>query len=97
VIDIDEAGLPAPEDVFSWPSRQYTAALRHDPSCPDFNPNFRQLLHVAYKIAAGLGDRYLSMVDACEETIGRNVTANLYERHLKPIFPGKDAASAEMR
>jgi len=87
VIDIDEKELPAPEAVSSWSSRQYAEALRHDRTCPDFNPNFRQLLHVAYKIAAGLGDRYLSMVDACEETTGRNVTANLYERHLKPIFP----------
>jgi len=27
------------------------------------------------------------MLAACEETIARNVTANLYVRHLKQIFP----------
>jgi hypothetical protein len=91
VIDIDAARLPSPETVRSWTAGQYTAALRHDRECPDFNPNFRQLLHVAYKIAAGLGERYFNALDACEGPIARNVTANLYERHLKPIFPGREA------
>jgi len=87
VIDIEAARLPAPEQVARWSSARYTAALRHDPQCPDFNPSLRQLLHVAYKIAGQQGARYLGMLDACEETIARNVTANLYERHLKLIFP----------
>ena len=87
VIDIDVAGLPSPQRVFSWSSGEYTAALRHDPKCPAFNPNARQLLHVGYKIAATLGDRYLDMLDDCREIIARNVTANLLERHLKQIFP----------
>ena len=29
-------------------------------------PHLRQLIHVGYKIAAQLGDRYLRMLDACE-------------------------------
>ncbi len=87
VIDIDASRLPSPEQVASWSSAQYAAALRHDPKNPMFDPSLRQLLHVAYKIAAKLGDRYLEMLAACEETIARNVTANLYERHLKQIFP----------
>jgi hypothetical protein len=33
-----------------------------------------------------MGDRYLGMLDTCEESISRNVTANLFERHLKPLF-----------
>ena len=44
------------------------------------------LCHVGYKIAAQMGDRYLSMLDVCEESISRNVTDNLFERHLKPLF-----------
>jgi hypothetical protein len=86
VIDIDAAGLPAPDEVRSWPAGRFAAALRHDPSCPEFNTNLRQLLHVGYKIAAKLGDRYLSMLASCEPAVSRNVTANLYSRHLKPIF-----------
>jgi hypothetical protein len=89
VIDIDPAALPAPSEVDRWSSAKYAAALRHDPGCPAFNPCFRQLLHVGYKIAAKLGETYLHMVDACESQISANVTANLYEHHLLPIFLGR--------
>ena len=33
-----------------------------------------------------MGERYLAMLRASEETVSRNVTLNLYERHLKPLF-----------
>ena len=89
LIDIDEAKLPSPEEVRGWSSEDYTAALRHDPSCAAFNPHVRQLLHVGYKIAAKMGERYLNMLEACEETISKNVTRNLYERHLQPLFLAK--------
>ena len=88
VIDIDPAKLPSAEKVARWTSGQYAAALRHDPKCPDFNPNVRQLLHVGYKIAAQQGPRYLDMLDKCAETVARNVTENLYQRHLKPLLLG---------
>ena len=48
----------------------------------------RQLLHVGYKIAASMGERYTDLLDSCEDSIARNVTANLYERHLVPLFIG---------
>jgi len=86
VIDIDYARLPSPTAVAGWTSGQYTSALRHDRANPGFNPDLRQLLHVGYKEAAKLGDRYLGMLDRCEESISRNVTENLYERHIKPLF-----------
>ena len=86
VIDIDPAKLPSPDTVQAWTSDQYVNALRHDPSHAEFNSSFRQLLHVGYKIAAKMGDRYLNMLVECEESISRNVTENLYERHLKPLF-----------
>jgi len=86
VIDIDPARLPVPQQVEKWSSGQYVAALRHDQNCSEFNPSLRQLLHVGYKIAAKLGRKYLDMLDACEEHISRNVTTNLFERHLKPLF-----------
>jgi hypothetical protein len=86
VIDIDYARLPRPEGVARWTSAQYTSALRHDQKCPDFNPSVRQLLHVGYKVAAKMGPRYLAMLKECEEPISRNVTQNLYERHIRPLF-----------
>jgi len=86
VIDIDAGKLPSSEAVQKWSSEQFVTALRHDPRCPAFNPALRQLIHVGYKIAAQLGDRYLKMLETCEPTIAKNVTENLYERHLKPLF-----------
>ena len=86
VIDIDPAKLPSPETVNGWTASQYVNALRHDPNHAEFNSSFRQLLHVGYKIAAKMGDRYINMLGECEESISRNVTENLYERHLKPLF-----------
>ena len=86
VIDIDYAKLPAPATVDAWSSRQYTSALRHDQSNPGFNSDLRQLLHVGFKVAAKMGDKYLKMLDACEASISRNVTENLFERHIKPLF-----------
>jgi tagaturonate epimerase len=86
VIDIDETKLPDPAAVKGWTSEQYTGALRHDQTNPAFNPDVRQLLHVGYKVAAKMGEQYLTMLKACEEPISRNVTANLFERHIRPIF-----------
>jgi tagaturonate epimerase len=86
VIDIDPAKLPGKEEVARWAAGQFVAALRHDPRCKEFNPHFRQLLHVGFKIAAKQGDRYLKMLETCEATIARNVTLNLYDRHLKPLL-----------
>jgi hypothetical protein len=88
VIDIDASKLPAPATVNGWTAEQFAGALRHDQSNPLFNPNLRQLLHVGYKVAAKMGERYTNMLDACEETIARNVTANLFDRHIRPLFLG---------
>ena len=54
--------LPTPEEVRRWSSLEYVAALRHDPKSPHFNPRIRQLLHVGYKVAAKMGDRYLKLL-----------------------------------
>ena len=86
VIDIDASKLPSPATVQGWTSDDYTSALRHDQSNPGFNLHVRQLLHVGYKIAASMGDRYTGLLVSCEESISRNVTTNLYQRHIVPLF-----------
>jgi len=86
VIDIREERLPLPEEVARWTSEQYTSALRHDQANPGFNPDLRQLLHVGYKVAAKMGEKYLHMLEECQESISRNVTENLFERHIRPLF-----------
>ena len=86
VIDIDKAKLPTAEQVNAWTSEQYTGALRHDQKHPLYNPSFRQLLHVSFKLAAKKGQRYLDLLEANEEIVAKNVTENLYARHLRPLF-----------
>jgi tagaturonate epimerase len=86
VIDINPAKLPAPAVVEGWSAEQFVAALRHDPRNPAFNSSLRQLIHVGYKIAAQMGERYLKMLKTCERSVAKNVTENLYERHLRPLF-----------
>jgi tagaturonate epimerase len=88
VIDIDAKHLPKPDEVLGWTSEQYTSALRHEQNNTDYNPSFRQLLHVGFKIAAKMGARYLSALEANEEIVARNVTTNLFERHIRPLFLG---------
>lgn len=87
VIDIDVSKLPAPDEVRGWGSIEYVNALRHVQTEPAYNPHFRQLIHVGYKVAAEMGDRYLDALKANEAIIGRNVTANLWERHIQRVFP----------
>ena len=89
VINIDRAQLPAVATVNGWSAEQFVSALRHDPGHKAFNPHLRQLLHVGYKVAAQMGDRYLEALQTHADSISRNVTANLYERHLKPLFLNK--------
>jgi hypothetical protein len=86
VIDVKIEALPLAEKVNLWSSEQFVAALRHDPQNPAFNPSLRQLIHVGYKIAAQMGERYLNALQSNEEVVGRNVTGNLFERHMKPLF-----------
>lgn len=88
VIDIDRAKLPTADEVNGWTSTQFTDALRHVQSNPGFNPSLRQLLHIGFKLAAKKGQRYLDLLKAYEEVVARNVTENLYDRHLKPLFVG---------
>lgn len=86
VIDIDRSKLPGADEVDGWSSEQYVRALRHNQADPLFNTNLRQLLHVGFKVAAKMGMRYLDLLKECELSVSRNVTNNLFERHIKPLF-----------
>lgn len=86
VIDISEQRLPDPDTVHLWSSEKLAAALRHDAGCGDYNPDMRQLIHVGYKVAAELGARFTDALKAAQPAISRNVTANLYQRHMLPLF-----------
>jgi len=86
VIDIDAEKLPSANEVNGWSGDQYANALRHVQEHPDFNAHFRQLLHIAFKLAAKEGTRYTDLLKANEEVVAKNVTENIYDRHFKRLF-----------
>jgi hypothetical protein len=90
VIDIDASKLPSPAEVKGWNSEQYTSALRHVRRAALYNSSLRQLLHVGFKVAAKMGSRYLELLEANEPVIAKNVTENLYNRHIAPVFLGRN-------
>ena len=80
--------MPSAATVNNWNSHQFVSALRHDQKNPAYNPSFRQLLHVSFKVAAKKGERYLNALKKHEAIIAKNVTENLFERHMKPLLLG---------
>jgi hypothetical protein len=86
VIDIDAARLPPVAEVNAWDGTQLANAIRHVQSHESFNPHVRQLLHVSFKVAAKHGQKYLDMLTANREIVGKNVTENIFERHMRPLF-----------
>ncbi len=86
VIDIDRTALPLPDQVDAWDSARMARAIRHDQSCPVYDRNMRQLLHVSYKVAAELGDIYLNAVKDNKTVVAKHVCDNLFERHITPLF-----------
>ncbi len=86
VIDINETQLPSAEEVANWSGEKFGNTLRHIPGHPDYNMNFRQLIHVGYKVAAEMGDAYTNLLKKYSDVVGSCVEENIYERHLKRLF-----------
>ena len=86
VIDIKQEELPSAEEVDRWGSEKFANTLRHIPGHPDYNPSFRQLIHVGYKIAAESGETFTGLLKLHHEIIGNCVEENLFDRHLKRLF-----------
>ncbi|MBD3378369.1 hypothetical protein GF406_25295 [candidate division KSB1 bacterium] len=86
VIDIDPDELPSTDTVQSWDGNIFAQALRHDQTCELYNPNFRQLLHVGYKVAAEMRERFSNALEKHQNIIAKNVTENIYDRHIKRLF-----------
>lgn len=88
VIDIDPARLPTAAAFNALSGQDAAATIRHIQADPRFNPNVRQLLHIAFKVAAGEGNRYIDLLVEHRAIVAKQVTANLFERHMKPLFLG---------
>lgn len=86
VIDIDDTQLPTVEEVNQWTSEEFANTLTHDQNQAAYNPGFRQLIHVAYKVAAEMGTSYTELLEKYADIIGTCVEKNIYERHLRKLF-----------
>lgn len=86
VLNINKEGLPTAKEVNGWNSKRYSASLVHDQSCAEYNPNFRQLIHIGYKVAVEMGEEFLEALDEYREIIEKQVYYNILERHLKTLF-----------
>ena len=86
VIDVDVNALPSPEEVEKWDAETYARTMRHNQEDPLYNPSFRQLIHVSYKIAAELSDEFLPALEKYTDVIGDQITANIGDRHVRRLF-----------
>ena len=86
VLHIDRSKLPPAAEVASWEGARLARSIIHDQSCADYDPNVRQLFHVSFKLAAEAGPHFTDLLRQHTAAVGAAVTANLWERHLKPLF-----------
>lgn len=86
VIDINISSLPSKPEVLKWNGKKFADSLRHVPSNKDYNSNMRQLIHVAYKLAAIRMKEYFKLLDANSDTVSKNVYENIYDRHICRLF-----------
>jgi hypothetical protein len=86
VVDIEIAALPSVDEVHSWNSARFLGKLVHDQACPDYDPEFRQFIHVAFKVAAEIGAPYHRALETHRDVVGKRVRHNLLKNHIKPLF-----------
>ena len=86
VIDINPANLPTAQQIASWDGNQYARALRHNQKDPLYNPDFRQLVHVSYKIAAELAPQFYAALERNADVVAQQVKENVLDRHIARLF-----------
>jgi hypothetical protein len=86
VIDIRISSLPMKQEVTKWNGRKFAASLRHLPGNTDYNPDMRQLIHVAYKLAALKMDQYFKLLEDNKSTVSQCVYENIFDRHICRLF-----------
>jgi hypothetical protein len=85
VIDIDRTMLPDKKTIDGWDGEKFVNTLRHIPGHPDYNPSFRQLIHVGYKVAAEHGDTFTQALKTHKDIIGKQVYENILNRHISRL------------
>jgi tagaturonate epimerase len=86
VIDIRISSLPSTYEVSKWTGKKFSDTLKHIPGNPDYNASMRQLIHVAYKLAAFQMNDYYRLLETNEQIITKCVYENIYNRHICRLF-----------
>ncbi len=89
VIDIRIENLPSKPEVAKWDPEQFAASIRHIPGNLQYNSDMRQLLHVAYKLAAHRMQTFYGLLDKYKSQVAREVYENIYSRHICRLFEVK--------
>jgi hypothetical protein len=88
VLHIDVKKLPPAREVLGWNSGHFARTVIHDQLCREYNLHFRQLIHIAYKVAAEMGGEFCDALEFYRDPIEEQVYTNLYDRHLRRLFAG---------
>ena len=86
VIDINPDKLPTAAQIAAWSGQEYARALRHNRQDPLYNPHFRQLVHVSYKIAAEFGEEFYAALKRNAHVVAEQVKENILDRHIARLF-----------
>jgi tagaturonate epimerase len=86
VIDINTSSLPSEPEVIKWDGKRFADSLKHEPGNHEYNSDMRQLMHIAYKLAAMKSDEYYRLLESNEKTIAECVYENIYNRHICRLF-----------
>jgi tagaturonate epimerase len=86
VIDIRIDHLPSKAEAEDWDPEKFASSIRHIPGNRYYNSDMRQLLHVAYKLAAHKMETYFSLLDRYESQVSESVYTNIYDRHICRLF-----------
>lgn len=85
-MDIEIPKRPSIETVRNWTSQKFVETLNHETSCPRYNPQFRQFIHVSFKVTSDMGTRYTDVLKLNQAIVGRCVCHNLLKKHIEPLF-----------
>ncbi len=86
VIDIKVSALPSIQEVAKWDGKKFSDSITHIAGNKSYNPDMRQLVHVAYKIAAHEIKDYFRLIETNEQIVSQCVYENIYNRHICRLF-----------
>ena len=86
VVKINVDNLPSENEVSRWQSGNFVQSLTHDQDSKEYNPDLRQLVHTAYKLAAERKGLFVSLLESNSDFIGEKVKNNILKKHIIPLF-----------